>query len=153
MLSVILSLLLFGTSQDDVFKKEMGPLQAEVDSVILSTGAQVSQKSKAAYLDGYGVIVSVEVVFESPQNPFSGAKRPEEIRSLVAQRRKEVKDKMAELVKKHVATMDSIGASESLAIIVHVLNANPVDARNLPIQILFSAKKDSPQQIAFREVL
>ena len=33
----------------------------------------------------------------------------------------------------------------------HVLNTNPADIPNLPIQIVMSAKKDSPQQVAFRE--
>src|SRR5262249_47056183 len=128
MLSTVLTLLLLASPQaENAFKKERAPLQNEVDTLVTSTGAQVLYRSRAAYLEGYGVVVSLEVIFEGPQNPFGGFKPPKELQALIAQRRKDVQDKVMALMKQRVATMDSIGATESLTIVIHVLNANPVD--------------------------
>ncbi|PYS41778.1 MAG: hypothetical protein DMG14_06090 [Acidobacteria bacterium] len=152
MLSIVLSVLLLASPQESTFKKERAQLQEAVDTLVTSTGAQVLYRSRAAYLEGYGVVVSLEVAFEGPQNPFSGFKPPKEIQALIAQRRKDVQEKMSTLLKQRVATMDSIGATESLTVIIHVLNANPADVPNLPVQILMTAKKDSPQQpVAVRD--
>ena len=155
MLKTFLSLLLLlAAPQADVFKvfkKEMAPLQSAVDTVVTSTGSQVLQRSRAAYVEGYGIVVTLEVAFETPQNIFSSPKSSAEVRSLVAQRRKDVQEKVTALVKQRVATTDSMGPMDSLAIVIHVLNTNPADIPNLPVQILMIAKKESPQQVAYRE--
>ena len=142
--------LLLAPTVDD-FKKEMAPLQSAVDGLISSTGAQVLQRSRATYIEGYGVIVFVEIAFEPPQGIFSTPKRPEEVRSTIAQRRQDVREKFTTFVKQRIVTTNSIGSTESLAIVVHVLNTNPADVPNLPGQIQFTAKRDNPQQVAFRE--
>jgi len=155
MLATFLTLfLMLAAEQTDVFKKDMAPLQSAVDGVIIATGAQVmpAGKSRAAYIDGYGIIVTVEIAFEAPQGIFDTPKKPAEVRTLVAKRRKDLQEKMMSFVKSRVATTDSIGATDSLAIIVYVLNTNPADITNLPMQIVMSAKKESPQQVAFREL-
>ena len=143
--------LLVAATQVDVFKREMAPLQSTVDGLIISTGAQVMQRSHAAYIEGYGIIISLEIAFEAPQGIFGTPKKPAELRTLVTQRRKDVQEKLTAFVKQHVATTDSIGPTDSLAIVIHVLNTNPADIPNLPIQIVMTAKKESPQQVAFRE--
>jgi hypothetical protein len=155
MLATFLTLfLMLAAEQTDVFKKDMAPLQAAVDGVIIATGAQVmpAGKARAAYIDGYGIIVTVEIAFEAPQGIFDTPKKPAEVRTLVAKRRKDLQEKMTSFVKSRVATTDSIGATDSLAIIIYVLNTNPADITNLPMQIVTSAKKESPQQVAFREL-
>jgi hypothetical protein len=140
-------------TQLDVFKKDMVPLQSAVDSLVTSTGAQVtpSGRSHAAYIEGYGVIVTLEIAFEAPQGIFDTPKKPAEVRTLVAKRQKEVKDKLSAFITQRVTTTDSIGPTDSLAVVVHVLNTTPADIPNLPIQIVMSAKKDAPQQVAFRQ--
>ena len=150
MLSIVLSLFVLVASQVEVFKKEKASLQSAVDTEVTSTGAQVLQRSRAAYVEGYGVIVTLEVAFEGPQNPFSGYKRPEELRVLIEQRRKQVQEKVTALVKQRVGTMDWLGPNDSFTVIIHVLNANPADVPNLPVQIQISARKESPQP-TFRE--
>ena len=155
MLATVLTLfVMLAAEQADVFKKDMAPLQSAVDGVIASSGAQVmpAGKSRAAYIDGYGVIVTVEIAFEAPQGIFDTPKKPAEVRTLVARRRKDLQEKMTAFVKSRVATTDSIGATDSLAIVIYVLNTNPADIPNLPMQIVMTAKKDSPQQVAFREL-
>jgi hypothetical protein len=155
MLATVLTLfVMLAAEQADVFKKDMAPLQSAVDGVIASSGAQVmpAGKSRAAYIDGYGVIVTVEIAFEAPQGIFDTPKKPAEVRTLVARRRKDLQEKMTAFVKSRVATTDSIAATDSLAIVIYILNTNPADITNLPMQIVMTAKKDSPQQVAVREL-
>ena len=149
--SVLGFLLLVAVPQLDTFKKEMAPLQSAVDTVITSTGSQVLQRSRATYLEGYGIVVSLEIAFETPQNPFSGYKTPTEVRAIVAQHRKDVQEKMTAFVKQRVATTDSLAPGDSLAIAMHVLNTNPADVPNLPVQILMTARKQSPDQVSIRD--
>ena len=135
------------------FKKEMTPLQSGVDSVITSTGSQLLQRSRAAYIEEYGIVVTLEVAFEGPQNPFSGYKTSAEMRTLVEQRRKDLQEELTAFLKQRVSTMDSIAPAESLTIVIHVLDTNPGDVKNLPVQIVMTAKKDSSQPIAVRVLL
>jgi hypothetical protein len=144
-------LLLVAPLQFNVFKKDMSTLQATVDGLVTSTGSQVMQKSHAAFIEGYGVTVNLEVAFVAPQGIFDTPKKPAELRTLVAQRRKDVQEKLTAFVTQHVATTDSIGPSDSLAVVIHVMNTNPVDTPNLPIQIVLAARKESPQQVSFHE--
>ncbi len=79
MLNSILCLLMFAsgaTMQVDTFKKEMAPLQGAVDSVMGAAGARVMSESKATYLDGYGVVVTLQVVLEQSPQSFYPEPRP-----------------------------------------------------------------------------
>ena len=112
-----------------MYLRQIGALQSAVDGVIASTGAQVmpAGKSRAAFIDGYGIIVDLEIAFDAPQGIFNTPKKPAEVRTLVARRRKDLQEKMTAFVKSHVATTDSIGGTDSLAIVIYVLNTNPAD--------------------------
>lgn len=144
--------LLLATPQLDVFKKDMGPLQSAVDGLLTSVGAQVLQRSRASYIEGYGIIITSEIAYIQPQGIFDTPKKPAEVRTLVTQRRREVQDKLTAFVTQRVATTDSVGATDSLAVVIHILNTNPADVPNLPLQIVVAAKRVSPQQVAFREL-
>jgi hypothetical protein len=148
---LVTAFLLLAPPQVDTFKKEIAPLQSAVDSVISSTGSQVLQRSMATYLEGYGVVVSLEIAFDTPPNPFGGFKTPVEARSVVAHRRQDLQEKMSAFMKQRVAMTESIGATESLAIAIHVLNTNPADVKNLPLQIQMTVKKQAPDQVSIRE--
>ena len=148
---LVTAVLLLTPPQADTFKKEMAPLQSAVDSVISSTGSQVLQRSRATYLEGYGVVVTLEIAFDTPSNPFGGFKAPDEARSIVAKRRKDVQEKMTAFAKQRVATTESIGSTESLAIVIYVLNTNPADVANLPAQIQMTVKKQAPDPVLVRE--
>ncbi len=152
MLIRFLALFLFmAAPQSDVFKKDMSPLQSAVDGIVTSTGAQILQRSHAAYLEGYGIVITLEVAFEPPPGIFSTPKKPAEVRVLVSQRRKDMQEKLTAFIKQRVATTDSIGAPDSMAIVLHILNTTPTDIPNLPVQIVLTAKKESPQQVSFKE--
>ena len=64
---------------------------------------------------------------------------------------KEIQEKMSALVKQRVSTLDSIPATESLSVAVHILNSNPGDIRNLPVLIVFSSKKQSSDPVTPQE--
>jgi hypothetical protein len=149
--SLLAVFLLLAPATVDAFKKEMAPLQSGVDNLIISTGAQVMQRSHAIYLEGYGIVVSAEIVLERPQGIFDSPKPPAELRSLVAQRRKDLQEKLTVFLKERIVRTESIGATDSLTIVVHVLNSNPVELPTLPVQIQVTVKKDAPQQVTVRE--
>jgi hypothetical protein len=150
-MSLLALLGLLMPPQVNVFKKDMSPLQSAVETLVTSTGVQILEKPRAAYIEGFGVIITTYIAFEPPQGIFSTPKPAKEVQALVTQRRKDVQEKLKAFVKRQVLVTDSIGASDSLAVILHVLNTNPVDLPNLPVQILVVAKKDSQQDPFFRE--
>jgi hypothetical protein len=142
---LMLSEIGFGQSQPPMekVKKDVSSLQSAVNDVINVTipGWGVLQGAKAAYLEGYGVVVNMEVAFDSPRSPFDGLRNPQEVRTTTSQRRKEVMDKLTTLLKQRVPALESIGPTESVAIILNLLNTNPADMPDMPSQIILSVKK------------
>jgi hypothetical protein len=149
--SLLAVFLLLAPTTVDAFKKEMAPLQSAVDALITSTGAQVIQRSHAIYLEGYGIVVSTEIVLERPQGIFDSPKPPAELRSLITQRRKDLQDKLTAFVKERIVRTESIGPTDSLTIVIHVLNSNPVELPTLPVQLQVTVKKDAPLEVKPRE--
>ncbi|MBI4472438.1 MAG: hypothetical protein HY646_07195 [Acidobacteria bacterium] len=155
MLKTLLVLLILARPQADAaFKKEAPALQASVDDTVNNSipGLALLQKAKATYLEGFGVLVSFEVALEPPPNPFSSnPKRPEEIRKLVADRRAMLQPKLEALIKQRVTALQSVGATESLALVVHLFNPNPTALPNLPGQIVLTVKKQDPSRVKVSE--
>jgi len=143
--------MLLAPPTPDAFRKEKAPLEQAVDALVISTGAQILQRSHAAYLEEYGIIVTLEAVLEQPQGIFGTPKPPAELRTLIEQRRNSLKEKLSTFVKQRVATTDAIEPTAYLTVVVHLLNANPAEVPNLPIQIVTTVKKDSPQPAQVRE--
>jgi hypothetical protein len=150
MKSIVYLLMFAAISQVDVLKKEMVPLQDAVDTVVTSSGARIMSNSKAGYLEGYGIVVTMEVALEQPPNIFSKVKSSQELKASVAQRRKGIKEKLGELLKQRVVKAE-LAATESMAIIVHLMNTTPNDVPDLPSQVVISVKKDAPGQVNVRE--
>ena len=73
MLNHILGLfmLLAPAQPADHFKKDAPSLQADVDQAITPAVYRIMQNSMASPLEGYGVVVVLEVTLEPPPNPFS----------------------------------------------------------------------------------
>jgi len=151
MFESILCVLLLAVNPQDSFKKEMGPLQEAIDGLVQSTGARIMTSSRAAYLEGYGIAVALEVALEQPPNIFSKMKTGAELRASVAQRRKDIKDKLSEWLKQRIVKTESVGATESISIVVHLMNTTPNDVPDLPAQFVISVKKDAPGQVTVRE--
>jgi len=151
MLMSLFALYLLATPTVDAFKREMEPLQTSVDAAIASTSAQIMRKSQATYLEGYGVVVMIEVAFEGPQGIFNTPRPAAELRKLVEQRRADLQEKLKVFVAQRVATADSLESSESFTVVVNVLNTTPAAVPKLPVQIQVSAKKGSQQPPSYRE--
>ncbi len=140
-------------AQLEMFRRETPGLQAAVNDVINSTapGMSLLQSAKAAYLEGFGVVITLEASLEPPRNPFSSVKTPAEVRSAVTERRKIVTQKLEALLKQRTGGLQSLGPSESLAVVVHLFNSNPADLPDLPSQVVFSVKKQDPTRVSIRE--
>ncbi len=155
MLKTLIFVILAGALQSpiDAFKKEMTPLQNESDNLVRETGSSLMSGSRAMLIEGYGVIVSVEVAFEPPSNPlFPSATSKELVLAHVRDRQKEIKSRITALIKQRITSMESIGEDESLTIVVHLDNYNPLFVPNLPKQLVFSAKKSAPQLVTYKEI-
>ena len=46
---------------------------------------------------------------------------------------------------------DSVGATESLTVVVHMLNVTRADVPDLPTQFVISVRKDAPTQVIIKE--
>ena len=150
-LFLILFVLVAPPASGELFKKDKPALQTEVDEVVNPAVTRVMRNSLASYLDGYGVVVVLEVALEQPPNPFSGTKTAEQLRTSVGRRQKEIKDKVSEFLKQRVVKTDSVGATESLTVVIHMLNVTRADVPDLPTQFVISVRKDAPTQVNIKE--
>jgi hypothetical protein len=158
MMKSIFCLLLLATTafaeidktQLDLFKKEAGSLRTAIDDVMMTTlpGRSMLDATKATYLEGYGGVFTLEASLEPTRSPFTSPKTPAEVRATVAQRRKDIETKLENLLKQRVGALQSIGPTESVTVVLYLLNSNPVDVPDLPSQILFTVKKEDPTQVA-----
>jgi hypothetical protein len=140
-------------SQPDSFRKESAALQQAVDDAIGEVGGtSVLQLAKATYLEEFGIFVSIEVALEPPRGPFSN---PATLRSasstVLAERQRLVREKVKQLVAQKASSVQSLKPDQSLVIAVHLFNSNPVDAPNLPAQMVFIVKKQDPTRVVIRE--
>ena len=126
----------------ETIKKDVQALQNAANEAVngvVSLG--VLQTARGTFLEGYGVVVTMEVALEPPRNPFTAMKTSDDVRTNVAQKRKTMTDKLMNLLKEKVPALESIGANESATIIVYLLNANPGDLPDLPAQLVLTLKK------------
>jgi hypothetical protein len=132
-----------------LFKKESAPIRAAIFDSLNETvpGRSGAESVKATYLEGYGAVFTLEASLEPTRSPFSSPKTPAEVRAVVTQRRAVLEDKLQGLLKKHAAAMESVGALESVTIVLYLFNSNPVDVPNLPSQIQFTVKKQDPARV------
>src|SRR6059036_150501 len=114
-------------------------------------GGGVLQVAKGAYLEGYGIVVSLEVAFAPPVNPFSPQKTREEIRTTAAQQLKDVQEKLTNVLKQKVAQLESVGPAESVSVVLNILNTNPAYLPDMPSQIIFSVKKQDTARVSLRQ--
>jgi hypothetical protein len=149
---------LYAQSQasDEAIQRDIESLQGSVNEVVSGTVPSLGllQLAKGTYLDGYGVVLFMEVALEPPRTPFSGFGRTaSEVRTAVSQRRKATVDGLTTLLKQRTPRLESLSATESVTIILHLLNTNPADLPDLPSQLVLSVKKqDAPTgRISLRE--
>ena len=142
-----------GKARLDSFKKEAPALQDAVNGVIDSTvpGLGLFQKAKATYLEGYGIVITLEASLEPTRNPFSSPKTPAEVRAIVTERLREIQQKLERFLKERTASLASLDSTDSIAIVLYFFNSNPADLPDLPAQVVLTAKKQDASRITFRE--
>lgn len=152
---LLMSSLAYAQSQPapDKIKADIKTVQNAVNDVVgLSVpGWGVLQGAKGAYLDGYGIVLNIEVAFDPPVNPFSPAKSPEEVRTTATQKRAEVQEKLTNVVKQKLPLLTSLAPGDSVAVVLNVLNTNPAYMPDMPTQIVLSAKKQDAARVSIRE--
>ena len=161
MLRIVFLVLIFASSafgQDDkarkdLLKKESATLRTAVDDAVYgaSAGFPLLQGAKATYLEGYGFVVTLETALGPTRNPFTSARSPNEVRAIVAQRRNEIQQKLENLLKERVRTLQSMSPADSVTIVLYLINSNPADVPDLPSQILLTVKKQNPDLVIIQE--
>ena len=149
----LISGILYGqVSPDEKIRADVRTVQNAINEIVGSPipGGGVLQVAKGAYLDGYGIVVSLEMAFDTPVNPFSPQKTPEEIRTTTTQRLREVQDKLTNVLKQKVMLLESVTPSESVSVILNILNTNPAYLPDMPSQIIFSVKKQDAARVSIR---
>lgn len=138
---------------DDVFKKDAtvlaGAVDAAVADVIPNRGPFQSENARATFLDGYGVIVTIETALEPPRNIFSAPKSPAETKASMNQRLSDLRKRLEKFLMEKTGTLQSVGDMESVTIIVYLANTNP-DVGNFPSQLVLTAKKADPAHVTIR---
>jgi hypothetical protein len=127
----------------EAIKKDVQALQTAANDTMggIVSGLGMLQAARGTYLEGYGIVVTMEVALEPPRNPFTAMKTSDDVRTTVAQKRKATIEKLTTLLKAKVPTLDSIGPVESATIIVYLLNANPGDLPDMPAQLVLTLNK------------
>jgi hypothetical protein len=130
-------------AQVEKFRKEAAVLQEGINEAVESAvpGFALLQRANGVYLDGVGAVFTLQTSLEPTRNPFSSPKSPAEVRTIVTERRKAVKQKLLELVKQKAATLDSIAPTESITIVLNLMNTNPADLPDLPSQLIIIVRK------------
>jgi len=137
---------------DEKIKADVRTIQNAVNETMGTPvpGGGVLQVARGAYLDGYGIVVSLEVAFDPPVNPFTPQKSPEEIRTTATQRLKEAQEKLTSVLKQKVALLESIAPSDSVSVILNILNTNPAYLPDMPSQVIFSVKKQDTARVSIK---
>ena len=138
-------------AQLDLFKKESAVLRAAIDDTVnASVSGRATESAKATYLEGYGAVFTLEAALEPTRSPFTSPKTPDEVRKIVSDRRKAIETKLEALLKQRVATLQSVGPTDSVTVVLYLFNSNPVDVPDLPSQIVFTVKKQDPARVNIR---
>ena len=151
---LLTSTVIYGQTQaPDKIRADIKTIQNAVNDVVgLSVpGWGVLQGAKGAYLKGYGIVLNVEVAFDPPVNPFSPQRSPEEVRTSATQKRNDVQEKLANILKQKLPLLTSLNPGDSVAVILNVLNTNPVYMPDMPSQIVLSTKKEDAPRVSVDE--
>ena len=136
------------------FKKEAPAFEQAINGIAdsLLPGYGVREQAKAAYIEGYGPVFFVEVALERAANPFFSPGSPTEVKRNMERRHKEIKEKIADLLKTKFSDLKAASDSGTVSVVMNVFNSNPAYAPDIPTQIVFTAKKhDTAIDVAIHE--
>jgi hypothetical protein len=137
---------------NDVFKKEATGLSNDVDKVLstaIPNRGPFQGGAKATYLDGYGIVVTVETALEPPRGIFGASRTVAELQKAMNQHLSDLEQGLQDLLKERSSKLQSVGDSESVSIVVYISNFN-TDVPNVPSQVVFTTKKEDPGHVTTR---
>jgi hypothetical protein len=114
------------------------------------------QETKGAYLEGYGVVFTLEVSLYPMRlrTPFAAApysdKELVNARTQKLQRTKEMETLIRDLLRDHGMGLRSLPPDESIAVVVHLFNQT--EQRDMPTQLAVQVKKQWLQEAAGRKL-
>src|SRR5262245_28374051 len=156
LLAIVIAVPVFGHAQFDAKKFKKGAVAFEraidgiADSVLPDYGRR--RPTESMYLEGYGAVFVVEVALERASNPFFSPGSPEEVNRNMSRRQKEITTKISDLLKNRFSELQALGNSDAVSVVVNVFNSNPAYVKNLPAQIVFTARKrDAGVEVTQRE--
>ena len=146
---LFLTIFCFATLLPAALLGQVGPSVEERAAITAAIDERVAgivpgpmlQTAKSTYLEGYGLVVTIEVALALPRNPFTGLRSPEEIRRTSNERRLALKEATVDLLGAYVPEINSIRLDDRVAIVIYMLNTNPADLPDLPTQIVVSVTK------------
>jgi len=139
---------------NEVLKKETAALANDVDKVLsgaIPNRGPFQGGAKATYLDGYGIIVTVETALEPPRGIFGSSKTVAELQQTMNQHLSDVQKGLRSLLEERSGKLQSVADNESVTVVVYISNFNP-DVPNVPTQVVFTAKKEDPVHVATRTI-
>jgi hypothetical protein len=116
----------------------------------------VLQEAKGAYLEGYGVVFTMEVNLSPLQarTPFSALTYSDKelavSRAQKLVRIKELETLIRDLMRDHGMGLNFLGADENVAVVVHLFNS--AEQKDLPSQLGVQTKKQWLQEAAGRRL-
>lgn len=137
-----------GVARADVDPAQAADLERTVDSVVGNIVPNVFRNARATYLEGYGVIVTIEVALDVPRHPFSAAREPADVRASALERVRSIRQQSIDLLGKQAPAIDGLASDERVTVVVYTVNPNPVDLPDLPSQIVVSVSKGDAVALA-----
>src|SRR5262245_12002075 len=137
--------LVYGQLDAAKLKKEAAAFQTALEGVVrpILPDYGLMQEPRVIYIDGHGPMFMVEVALERAANPFYNPGKPSEVKQTIERRRKEIREKVSELLKSRFLEFKSIGDSSVLTVVFYIANNNPAYAPDQPNQIVFTAKRQN----------
>jgi len=147
-------------------KGEMKVFEAVIDGTMAQTFAPpfgLLEKTQGTYLPGFGLAFSLEVNLypvrvPTPFNmtPLSKAEI-EKAQKVKQDRIVTVKESVPRLLADHAMSFRDLGSNDSIAVVVHLFEADPGDTK-LPDQLVIETRKSDLEQfwdkkISYRELL
>jgi len=143
LLAVVGSVPARAIQQPSTFSEEAADLAALVEERISSIVGRVLLTPKVTYLETYGIVLTTEVMLESPRNPFSSPRTTDETKVVIDRRMETLSSALVDLLESDFQGLGLAGAGQRTTLAIHILNSNPVDLPDLPEQIVATALTDA----------
>jgi len=146
---------------------QMRVLEKVVDEILGQTFSSpfgLLEKTKGAYLEGFGVVFTLQVNLYSLRITNPMAVRPltpeelEKVQQIKRERIATIKRVLPRLLADHTGSLRALKEEDSVAVVVHLFDVNPPAGKPLPAQLVLQVKKLDldrywARQLSFEELV